>query len=70
MDAKLIQFFETIVYVIMGLVVFSVGFLIIRKVTPFSIRKEIEEDQNIALGIIIGSVILGLAMIIAAAISG
>lgn len=70
MDAQLIQFFETIVYVIMGLVVFSVGFLIIRKVTPFSIRKEIEEDQNIALGIIIGSVILGLAMIIAAAISG
>ena len=70
MDAQLIQFFETIVYVIMGLVVFSVGFLIIRKVTPFSIRKEIEEDQNIALGIIIGSVILGLAVIIAAAISG
>ena len=70
MDAKLIQFFETIVYVIMGMTVFSIGFLIIRAVTPFSIRKEIEEDQNIALGIIIGAVILGLAMIIAAAISG
>lgn len=70
MDAKLIQFVETIVYVIMGMAAFGVGFSIIRKVTPFSIRKEIEEDQNIALGIIIGCVILGLAIIIAAAISG
>jgi putative membrane protein len=39
-------------------------------VTPFSIRKEIEEDQNIALGILIGAIMLGLAIIIAAAIHG
>jgi uncharacterized membrane protein YjfL (UPF0719 family) len=38
------------------------------KVTPFSFRKEIEEDQNISLGIIIGCVFIGLAIIIAAAI--
>ncbi len=70
MDAQLIQFFETIVYVIMGMVVFGIGFFIFNKITPFSIRKEIEEDQNTSLAIIIGSVILGLAIIIAAAISG
>ncbi|MCP4403030.1 MAG: DUF350 domain-containing protein [bacterium] len=64
------QFIETIVYVILGMIVFGIGFLIVEKVTPFSIRKEIEEDQNTSLGIIIGSVILGLAIIIAAAISG
>ncbi|PID56309.1 DUF350 domain-containing protein [candidate division KSB3 bacterium] len=64
------QFIETIVYVILGMVVFGVGFRIVEKVTPFSIRKEIEEDQNTSLGIIIGSVILGLAIIIAAAIIG
>jgi uncharacterized membrane protein YjfL (UPF0719 family) len=40
------------------------------KVTPFSIRKEIEEDQNIALGIIIGAAFIGLAIILAAAIKG
>ena len=38
--------------------------------TPFSVRKEIEEDQNIALAIVIASVILGSALIIAAAIHG
>ena len=40
------------------------------KVAPFSVRKEIEEDQNTALGIIIGSMIIGLAIIIGAAIHG
>jgi uncharacterized membrane protein YjfL (UPF0719 family) len=38
------------------------------KVIPFSVRKEIEEDQNTALAIIMGSVILGLAIIIAASV--
>ncbi|HEX3584328.1 MAG TPA: DUF350 domain-containing protein, partial [Thermoanaerobaculia bacterium] len=38
--------------------------------TPFSIRKEIEEDQNISLAILIGSVMLGLAIIIASTIHG
>lgn len=58
------------IFVGIGLVVFAIAFLIIVKVTPFSIRKEIEEDQNPALAIVIGSVILGLAWIIAAAIHG
>lgn len=58
------------IFVGIGLVVFAVAFLIIIKVTPFSIRKEIEDDQNTALAIVIGSVILGLSWIIAAAIHG
>ncbi len=54
----------------LGLVLFAVAFLIIVKVTPFSLRKEIEEDQNTALAIIIASVILGIALIVSAAIHG
>lgn len=61
---------STLVFVLLGLVVFSIAYLIIVKVSPFSVRKEIEEDQNIALGIVIGAVILGVAIIIAAAITG
>lgn len=68
-DVHLVQFILTLVYVVLGLVVFGVGFMIINKAVPFSLRKEIEEDQNTALGIIIGSVIIGLAIIIAAAIT-
>ena len=60
----------TVIFVAIGLVVFTVAFLIVVMVAPFSVKKEIEEDQNTSLAIIIGSIIIGLAMIIAAAISG
>ena len=53
-----------------GLVVFGVAFFLIVKLSPFSVRKEIEEDHNTALGLIVGAVILGIAVIIAAAIHG
>jgi len=58
----------TLVFVVIGLIVFALAFLVIAKATPFSVRKEIEEDQNIALAIVIASVILGSALIIAAAV--
>jgi putative membrane protein len=60
----------TLVFVVLGLIVFAIAFLVIAKAAPFSVRKEIEDDQNVALGIVIGSVILGSALIIAAAIHG
>jgi len=60
----------SIVYSLIGVAMFAASFLIIKLITPFSIRKEIEEDQNTALAIMIGSVILGLSIIIAAAIGG
>jgi len=60
----------TVVFVVLGLIVFALAFLIIAKATPFSVRKEIEDDQNIALAIVIAAVILGSAVIIAAAIHG
>lgn len=63
-------FLVTLAYTIFGLVMFGVAFWIIVKVTPFSIRKEVEEDQNISLAILIGSVMLGLAIIIASTIHG
>jgi putative membrane protein len=60
----------TLVFVILGLIVFALVFLFIAKATPFSVRKEIEEDHNVALAVVIASVILGSALIIAAAIHG
>ena len=64
------HFLPAVVFSIFGLIVFGACFAIILKVTPFSIRKEIEEDQNTSLGIIIGSTIIGISIIIAAAIQG
>ena len=63
-------FLLTLSYTVFGMVIFGFAFWIIVKTTPFSLRKEIEEDQNISLAILIGSVMLGLAIIIAATIHG
>jgi uncharacterized membrane protein YjfL (UPF0719 family) len=61
---------ESLVFVTIGLVVFAIAFFLITKLAPFSIRKEIEDDQNTALGVVIGAVIIGLALIISSAIGG
>ena len=60
----------TVIFVAIGLIVFAIAFLIVVLVAPFSVKKEIEEDQNTSLAIIIGALIIGVAMIIAAAIQG
>lgn len=57
-------------FVVLGLIVFAVAFLIVVFLAPFSVKKEIEDDQNTALAIIIGSMIIGIAIIIGSAISG
>jgi putative membrane protein len=58
------------IYSVLGLLIFGVFWLLFVWLTPFSIRKEIEDDQNTALGIVLGCGILGIAIIIAAAVSG
>jgi putative membrane protein len=60
----------TAVFTVFGLLIFGLAYTIIVKATPFSIRKELEEDHNTALAIVIGAVIIGIALIISAAIQG
>ena len=70
MDQLLNLVVTTLVFSLVGIVLFALAFVIIVKIAPFSTRKEIEEDQNIALAILIGSVIIGIAMIVASAVHG
>ena len=59
-----------LVYSVVGLLVFVIGFFVVKLILPFDVKKEIEVDQNTSLGILIGSFIIGLAIIIAASIHG
>ncbi len=63
-------FLSTVLYTVFGVLVFGIAFWGMVKISPFSIRKELEADQNTAVAILMASVILGLAMIIAAAVHG
>jgi putative membrane protein len=60
----------TAIFTAFGLIVFGLAYVIIVKASPFSIRKELEEDHNTALAIVIGAIIIGISIIIAAAIQG
>lgn len=59
-----------LVFAVIGLIFFAIAFVLMTKVTPFSVRKEIEEDHNTALAIVMASIIIGIAIIIGMAIQG
>lgn len=61
---------ESLLFAAIGVLVFALAFAAMVKAAPFSVHKEIEHDQNTALAIIMGSVIIGLSIIIAAAVHG
>ncbi len=61
---------NSLLFSLIGIALFGLAFYIIEKISPFSTRKEIEEDQNTALAILIGSVIIGISLIVAAAVHG
>ena len=58
----------TLIFVIIGLVFFTIAYFILSRI--FDIHHEIEKDHNTALGIIIGAIMIGISIIIAAAIHG
>jgi uncharacterized membrane protein YjfL (UPF0719 family) len=55
-------------YSAVGLIVFAVAFLIVDRMTPYHLWKEIIDEQNTALAIIVGAVAIGIAIIVASAI--
>ncbi len=58
------------IFTVVGVALFVACIWAVVRMSPFSVRKEIEEDQNVALGLILGSMILGIAIILAAAMLG
>lgn len=54
---------------LIGIVVFAIVFWLMVKLSPFSVQKEIEVDQNSSLAILFGSVFIALAIVISAGIS-
>ncbi|MGZ3423175.1 MAG: DUF350 domain-containing protein [Polyangiales bacterium] len=68
LDAILNAMLGSLIFSGIGMLMFALAMWIVSKVLPFSLRKEIEEDQNTALGIVLGSIIIGLSLILSSAI--
>ena len=58
----------SVIYSLIGVAIFALAFIIVERIAPFSLRKELAEDDNVAVGIVLGSIFIGLSIIIAAAI--
>lgn len=59
---------NALLYSVLGIVIFVLAFVIIDKVTPFHLWKEIVQDKNVALAVLIGAMSIGICIIIAAAV--
>ena len=61
-------FLGSMLYAIIGVLIFWITFLIIDKITPYDLWLEIVEKQNKALGMVVAAMCLGISVIVAAAI--
>ena len=61
---------SSLVYSILGVVVFWVSFILVDKFTPYDLWSEIVEKKNQPLATVIAAMCLGIAIIVAAAIHG
>jgi len=58
------------IYSIIGIIILLIAYLIVEKLTPENSWKEIVENKNIALAIVFAGFIIGISMIISAALHG
>lgn len=61
---------NSVIYSVIGIVILLITYLIIEKLTPENSWKEIVENKNMALAIVFAAFIIGIAMIISAALHG
>jgi putative membrane protein len=55
-------------FAFIGIIVFVVAFVLIDRMTPYHLWKEIVEEKNVALAVLVGAMSIGICIIIAAAV--
>ena len=68
MGIQLTNVVNAVVYAGIGIVIFALAFLVIDKVTPYNLWKEIVQEHNTALAVLLGAMSLGVCVIIASAV--
>jgi putative membrane protein len=62
--------FGSLLYALIGVLVFWVSFVVIDRLTPYDLWGEIVEKKNTALAIVVAAKCIAIAMIVAAAVHG
>ena len=67
-EVRLAPMIAALVYAAIGLVIFGVAFVVVDRLTPYHLWKEIVDEKNTALAIVVGALAIGISIIISAAI--
>ena len=68
METHLTALINALMYAVLGIVLFVVAFVTIDMLTPYALWKEIVEEKNLALAVMVGAMSIGMCIIIAAAV--
>jgi putative membrane protein len=63
-------FFGSLLYALLGVLIFWISFVIIDKLTPYDLWGEIVEKKNVALAIVVGAMCIAIGLIVSAAVHG
>jgi len=61
---------STVVIGVVAIALLFASVWLMEKISPFSLRKEIENDHNMSAAIVIGAIVIGVALVIAAVAKG
>lgn len=61
---------NSLIFSVLGIVVLLLTYCLIEKLTPENTWKEIVEKNNVSVAVVFGAFIIGISMIISAAIHG
>jgi putative membrane protein len=70
MTTTLALFINSLIFAGLGILIFIVSFVLVDKLTPGELWKEIIDRKNTAVALLAGAVAVGISIIIAAAIHG
>lgn len=59
-----------IIYSLLGIVILAISLVVVDRLTPGTLWKELIEEHNTALAILMGAVVIAFAIVISAAIVG
>ena len=62
--------FGSVLYALIGVLIFWISFIVIDKLTPYDLWDEIVGKRNTALAIVVGAMCLSIGLIVAASIHG
>ncbi|HQZ45106.1 MAG TPA: DUF350 domain-containing protein [Usitatibacteraceae bacterium] len=60
----------SVIYSVIGIILVMIGFVVVDKITPYDLWKELIENRNQPLATVVAAFCLAIAIIVAAAIHG